>query len=83
MPDLSVVIPVHDEEAILRPACLELMAGLEARGRDYELVLCENGSCDGTRAELARLAAEREPPQPRALGEPNYGLALRQGILAA
>lgn len=83
MPDLSVVIPVHDEEAILRPACLELMAGLEARGRDYELVLCENGSRDGTRAELARLAAERPRLRWVSLPEPNYGLALRQGILAA
>ncbi len=83
MPDLSVVIPVHDEEAILRPACLELMAGLEARGWDYELVLCENGSRDGTRAELARLAAERPRLRWLSLPEPNYGLALRQGILAA
>lgn len=83
MPDLSVVIPVHDEEAILRPACLELAAGLEARGRDYELVLCENGSRDGTRAELARLAAEHPRLRWLALDEPNYGLALRQGVLAA
>ncbi len=83
MPDLSVVIPVHDEEAILRRACLELVAGLEARGWDYELVLCENGSRDGTRAELARLAAEHPPLRWLALEQPNYGLALRQGILAA
>lgn len=83
VPDLSVVIPVHDEEAILRPACLELMAGLEARGRDYELILCENGSTDGTRAELAQLAGERPRLRWLSHGEPNYGLALKAGILAA
>ena len=83
MPDLSVVIPVHDEEAILRSACLDLVAGLEARGLDYEVLLCENGSRDGTRAELARLAAEHPQLRWISSGEPNYGLALRQGILGA
>lgn len=83
VPDLSVVVPVHDEEVILRSACLELMAGLEARGRDYELILCENGSTDGTRAELARLASERPRLRWLSHGEPNYGLALKAGILAA
>lgn len=83
MPDLSVVIPVHDEEAILQPACLDLMAGLSARGLDYELVLCENGSRDGTRAELERLAARHPRVRWLSLGEPNYGLALKQGILDA
>lgn len=83
MPALSVVIPVHDEQAILRVACLDLMAALEARGWDYELILAENGSADGTRAELARLAAERPRLRWIAGDEPNYGEALRNGILAA
>jgi glycosyltransferase involved in cell wall biosynthesis len=83
VPDLSVVIPVHQEEAMLRPACLDLMEGLSARGLDYELLLCENGSRDGTRAEIERLAAERPRLRWLSVGEPNYGLALRHGILGA
>ena len=82
-PDLSVVIPVFDEEEIVEQACRELMAQLDARGWDYELVLSENGSRDRTVAILERLARER--PRLRFLSspEPNYGLALKRGILAA
>jgi len=82
-PRLSVVIPVYDEEAIVREACLELMARLDERRLDYELVVSENGSRDGTAAILEHLAAER--PRLRWLhsDEPNYGLALKRGILEA
>ncbi len=82
-PRLSVVIPVYNEEGIVREACLELMARLDERGIDYELVLTENGSKDRT-VELLE-ALHREQPRLRYLhsDEPNYGLALRRGILAA
>ena len=82
-PELSVVIPVFNEEGIVASACRELMAALDARGWDYELVLSENGSRDRTAAILEELS--REHPRLRHLHspEPNYGLALRRGILAA
>ncbi|BDG10174.1 glycosyltransferase family 2 protein [Anaeromyxobacter paludicola] len=82
-PRLSVVIPVYDEETIVREACLELMARLDERGIDYELILTENGSRDRTVEILESLARER--PRLRFLhsDEPNYGLALRRGILEA
>ncbi len=82
-PRLSIVIPVFDEEAIVREACEELMARLDERGHDYELILTENGSRDRTVEILQRLSAER--PRLRWLhgDEPNYGMALRRGILAA
>src|SRR5512146_145266 len=82
-PRLSVVIPVYNEESIVRGACLDLMARLDERGWDYELVLSENGSRDGTREILRRLEAER--PRLRSLhsDDPNYGVALRRGILEA
>jgi glycosyltransferase involved in cell wall biosynthesis len=82
-PDLSVVIPVYDEEGIVATACLELMAALDARGWDYELLLSENGSRDRTVAILEELS--RAHPRLRHIHspEPNYGLALRRGILEA
>jgi glycosyltransferase involved in cell wall biosynthesis len=82
-PELSVVIPVYDEERIVAPACRELMAALDARGWDYELLLAENGSRDRTVAILEELG--RLHPRLRHIHcpEPNYGLALRRGILDA
>jgi glycosyltransferase involved in cell wall biosynthesis len=82
-PELSVVIPVYDEEVIVREACEELMARLDERGWDYELLLSENGSRDRTVEILGRLSGER--PRLRCLhsDRPNYGQALRRGILEA
>jgi glycosyltransferase involved in cell wall biosynthesis len=59
------------------------MAALDARGWDYELLLSENGSRDRTAEILRELA--RGHPRLRHLhsDEPNYGLALRRGILEA
>ncbi len=61
-PRLSVVIPVYNEESIVREACLELMDRLDERGWDYELLLTENGSRDRTVELLRALAAERRKP---------------------
>ncbi len=89
-PDVSIVIPVYNEEGILREAVTELLDGLDAVRQalhapelSFEVVLAENGSRDRT-AELAvHLAAERPDVRTFSLGEPNYGKALRQGILEA
>jgi glycosyltransferase involved in cell wall biosynthesis len=89
-PDVSIVIPVYNEEGILREAVTELLDGLDgvraalhAPELTFEVILAENGSRDRT-AELAEHLAE-ELPEVRtfSLGEPNYGKALRRGILEA
>jgi glycosyltransferase involved in cell wall biosynthesis len=82
-PHLSVVIPVFDEERIVRDACVELMADLDERGWDYEIVVAENGSRDRTLEALSTLAAERPRLRFIHTPEPNYGEALRRGILEA
>jgi len=88
--DVSIVIPVYNEEGILREAVTDLLAAFDTV-RDalgipsltFEIVLAENGSRDRT-VELAEHLA-REQPEVRtfSLGEPNYGKALRRGILEA
>ena len=80
-PDVSVIIPIYNEEALLRAAVIELVDRLDALGWAYEVLLTENGSTDRTVA----LTLEREIPAVRVLrtSEPNYGLALRRGIKAA
>jgi glycosyltransferase involved in cell wall biosynthesis len=92
--DVSIVIPVYSEEGILREAVTELVAGFpalrdELRAPDltFEVILAENGSKDRTAELAAHLAAEEMPAQvivkTFSLGEPNYGKALRRGILEA
>ncbi|MBM4342632.1 MAG: glycosyltransferase [Deltaproteobacteria bacterium] len=82
-PELSVVIPCYNEEAILWASVTELHAGLLAMGRPFEIIVSENGSKDDTRAIADKLS--RAFPEVRAItsDEPNYGKALRRGIEAA
>jgi dolichol-phosphate mannosyltransferase len=81
--DLSVVIPVKDEAANVAPLVAELRAALDGL-LDYEIVYVDDGSEDGTAAEVARLQAEA--PHLRLLRHMrNYGqsAAIRSGVRAA
>jgi len=89
-PDVSIVIPVYNEAGILREAIGELLDGLDtvrtaldAPGLSFEVVLAENGSKDATVEIAEHLAGERTEVRTFSLGEPNYGKALRRGILEA
>ncbi len=89
-PDVSIVIPVYNEEGILREAITELLQGLEimrtalqAEDLTFEVIIAENGSRDRTVQLAEHLAAERSEIRTFSLGEPNYGKALRRGILEA
>jgi glycosyltransferase involved in cell wall biosynthesis len=82
-PSISIVIPVFDEEAILRAALLDLIDQVESRGWSYEILLAENGSTDRTAELAAELCARFTKLVVRRTPEPNYGRALRDGILHA
>jgi len=56
--ELSVVIPVHNEEENVEPLYAALRTSLEDLGRTYEIVVVDDGSRDETYLRLARLAAE-------------------------
>jgi len=58
--DLSVVIPVRDEESNIEPLYDELTAVLATLRRSYEVLFVEDGSIDGTFDRLRRLHA-RDP----------------------
>jgi glycosyltransferase involved in cell wall biosynthesis len=82
-PRLTIVIPVYNEEAILEAAVKDLIDRLGPFGLSFELILAENGSKDRT-VEIAQNLAQRFPcVRSFSLGEPNYGKALRRGILEA
>lgn len=82
-PELSVVIPVYNEEGILELSVRELVAGLEGVTDAFEIILAENGSKDATPALARALAAEDPRVRTFSYPEPNYGGALREGIFQA
>jgi glycosyltransferase involved in cell wall biosynthesis len=80
---VSIVIPVFNEEGILHSAVVDLRERLASFGWRYEIVLAENGSRDGT-VPVADALGQKYPEVRRiSVSEPNYGRALRAGILAA
>ncbi|MDQ3033712.1 MAG: glycosyltransferase [Myxococcota bacterium] len=82
-PHVSIVIPVYNEEPILQSAVIELIDRLGELPWTYELVLAENGSRDAT-VDLAEKLSERFPQvRTFSFGQPNYGGALKRGILEA
>jgi glycosyltransferase involved in cell wall biosynthesis len=80
-PEVSVVIPVYNEEAILEASVGELRRGLAGIGVErYEVLLAENGSRDRTVAIAEGLAAADPRIRTFSCAAPNYGAALREGI---
>jgi glycosyltransferase involved in cell wall biosynthesis len=79
-PHLSVVIPVYNEESIIRSAAEELRQGLDARGLEYEIIFAENGSRDATPQILEELCAANPRLRWFHSERPNYGVALKAGI---
>jgi glycosyltransferase involved in cell wall biosynthesis len=82
-PRVSIVIPIYNEETILRSAVTELTTKLEQFDWPYEIILAENGSTDDTVRLAAELETELASLRSFSVHEPNYGKALRQGILEA
>ena len=81
---LTVVVPAYNEEANLAAAVAEIHAACRGRVADYEIVVVDDGSRDGTGALADALAAA--DPRVRALhNRPNRGLggAYKAGVAAA
>jgi glycosyltransferase involved in cell wall biosynthesis len=64
--DLSVVIPLLDEEQSIRPLHSSLITVLEAVGREYEIIFVDDGSEDDTFGILASLH-EQDPEHIRVI----------------
>lgn len=84
-PVASIVIPVYNEEAILESAVNDLIVRVGERfgDLDYEILLTENGSTDDTLEHAYKLERKHERVRVLHSPEPNYGRALRRGILEA
>lgn len=82
IPDISVVVPVHNEQGAAGPLAREIAAAFE--GRSYEMVFVDDASRDDTLAELRGLMTEL--PALRVLSHgSNAGQsrAVRTGVLAS
>jgi dolichol-phosphate mannosyltransferase len=82
LPDISVVVPVHNEQGAAAPLAREIAEAFE--GRSYEMVFVDDASRDETLAELRSLMTEL--PTLRVLSHAtNAGQsrAVRTGVLAA
>lgn len=53
--NLSIVIPLYNEEPSLEPLAAELKVVLEPLGRPYEIIFVDDGSTDGSFATLEQL----------------------------
>jgi glycosyltransferase involved in cell wall biosynthesis len=82
--DISVVIPLYNEEESIEPLYEELSPVLDALDRAYEVVIVDDGSRDGSFAQLKKIHA-RDPRWKVIRFRRNYGqtAALSAGFEAA
>ena len=78
--EVSVVIPVYNEEAILEEALSELLTNLRQHEPSFEVIISANGCVDETEAIAERLAQTHPELKLHRCPEPDYGEALKQGI---
>ena len=82
---LSMVIPVHNEERCLEDSLKAICYGLGTRLglANFEIVLVENGSTDGTRAMITKLLGQglySNNIKAKFIDQRGIGLAYKKGI---
>jgi dolichol-phosphate mannosyltransferase len=78
---LSVVIPAHDEAAMIEPTLRALQQQLVAEALDYEILVVDDGSTDGTAGVVARVGAgDPRVSCMRNDGPRGFGRAVRMGL---
>jgi dolichol-phosphate mannosyltransferase len=83
-PELSIVVPLHDESEVLGQLVDEVTAAVRPLGRPFELVLVDDGSRDDTAERIAALSIGDPTVVPVLLSR-NFGkeAALLAGLEAA
>jgi dolichyl-phosphate beta-glucosyltransferase len=83
-PELSIVIPAHNEAGRILPYLRQITAYCERRGRSYELLVVDDGSTDDTPWVVARLAEVHPALRLLRLAAcQGKGAAVRNGMQAA
>jgi len=84
VPSISVVLPAWNEEHNIATAIQQAVTAMEGIGADYEIIVVDDGSRDGTARVVGELQASQ--PQVRLVRHEvnrGYGQALRSGYAAA
>lgn len=77
MRPISVVVPAYNEAEAITTFLSRLRSALDARGGDYEVIVVDDGSNDGTGAVLGGIRGVRVLTHERNRG---YGESLKTGI---
>jgi glycosyltransferase involved in cell wall biosynthesis len=84
MPSISLVLPAYNEADNIEPMVAEATPALEANAEDYEIIVVDDGSADGT-AAVTRQVMETHP-HVRLVQHPvnqGFGAAVFSGFTAA
>jgi glycosyltransferase involved in cell wall biosynthesis len=84
LPSISVVLPAYNEEENVGPAVMEVIGVVGPIADDYEVVVVDDGSRDGTAEKVCQLG-ERYPQVRLVQHKVNqgYGAALYSGFTSA
>jgi dolichol-phosphate mannosyltransferase len=78
---LSVVIPAHNEAAVIEPTLRTVLARLTGEGMDYEVLVIDDASTDGTADAVTRVAGQDGRVRcVRNDGPHGFGHAVRKGL---
>lgn len=78
----SIVIPIYNEELILKDSIVRLYGDLIILGyKQFEIILVENGSTDGTLPIMRKLIKAMPAVRLIRLPTASYGRAIKEGIV--
>jgi len=84
MEGISVILPTYNEGAVIYQAVSETIRAMENLGRDYEVIIVDDGSTDSTPLEIEKAAKEFDNLLVVTLSEnQGKGNALRMGFRAS
>lgn len=83
MKELSIIIPVYNEDRYVDRFIPQLVKKLNHLGYNYELIISENGSKDKTLSKVKSLSRRFKTVSVISNPQANYGLAVKTGFLSA
>ena len=79
MPEISIVMPMYNEQDCAREVLADHCAALREAGLDYEVIAVDNGSRDRTGEIIDKFSANEDPRVRKVMVEVNQGMG--HGIL--